>query len=133
MGNILKKTLTKETPEKAEKKANPRTKNVGKFLNLILGGSYIGKENFYNNIPFIVFIAILVFTYISNSYYSEKLVTRLEKMNKDLEFTRVEFVNIKSVLMDSTKQSNVASMLEPYGIKESKIPPKKIIVKLKSN
>jgi hypothetical protein len=49
-----------------------------------------------------------------------------------LQELRFNYISTKSKLMQSSRQSELVHRLEARGIKESKIPPRKIIIESKS-
>ncbi len=81
------------------------------------------------NLPFIFFIAIIGFVYIWNSHYAEKNVREINSIEKQLNEKRWEYMTSKSELEFISKQSEVATMVAPTGLKELQEPPKKIVVK----
>ena len=81
--------------------------------------------------PFMFFLTVLSLVYIANSYYAERTVRDIDKISKELKELRSEYITGKSDLMYSSKQSNVALKTADIGVKESLIPPSKIIVSQK--
>ena len=89
----------------------------------------VSKEQVTQWLPFILFLSFLAFVYITNSYYAEKNIRRIDKISQELKELRSEYITTKSELMFRSKQSEVAHHLESSGLKESTVPPKKIIIK----
>lgn len=77
--------------------------------------------------PFLLFLAFLAIIYIGNSYYAEKNIRKIERMQKELRELSYKHISTKAKLMQQGRQSKVASILEKKGIRESTVPPKKII------
>lgn len=96
-------------------------------LRSILGGSFLTNDKTTKNLPYLLFLAFLAIIYIGNSYYAEKNTRQAERMLKELRELRYKHISAKSQLMQRTRQSKVASILSSKGIKESTVPPKKII------
>ena len=114
------------TPEKVEKKvANPP---AAKKLMRFLDGSFMAKENVADMLPFLLFISLIGIFYISIRYYSEKNVFRMNAISNELKELRSEYISTKSELMFKSKQSEVAKAIAETGLKESVVPPKKIVV-----
>jgi hypothetical protein len=105
-----------------------KPKTLKSFRN-ILGGAFLTDEKTTRNLPYLLFLAVLAILYIGNSYYAEKNIRKIEKKQKELRELRYEYVNIKSQLLQKSRASKVATSLSKKGIKESTVPPKKIIVK----
>jgi hypothetical protein len=111
-----------------EKVVKSRKLNIsmGSIRN-ILGGSFLTNDKTTKNLPYLLFLAFLAIIYIGNSYYAEKNIRKVERLQKELRELRYKHISTKSQLMQRTRQSKVASILSTKGIKESTVPPKKVI------
>ncbi len=112
-----------EIKDKASANA-PSAKKVMRFLD----GSFMAKENVADMLPFLLFISLIGIFYISIRYYSEKNVFKMNAISNELKELRSEYINTKSELMFKSKQSEVAKAIAETGLKESVVPPKKIVV-----
>lgn len=92
----------------------------------LLGGTFLANKKTAENLPFLFFLALLAIVYIANSYYAEKKIRNIEKLQKEVKELRYEHIYTKSKLMSKSKQSEVAETLSEEGIKESRTPPGKI-------
>ena len=80
-----------------------------------------------NNIFFILFVSALILVYIGLNHNADKQKYQyysLEKQNKEL---RWEYLTTKNNLLNESKQSEVARLSEPLGLKELTSPPRKIL------
>ncbi len=111
-----------------DKKRKKGSNNAARSARNILGGTFLTKERTAKHLPFMLFLAFLAIIYIGNSYYAEKNIRKIERLQKQLKEMRYEYVTIKSYLMHSSRQSQVANSLKDKGIKESTVPPNKIFV-----
>jgi len=102
----------------------PAAKKVMRFLD----GSFMAKENVVEMLPFLLFISLIGIFYISIRYYSEKNVFKMNTISNELKELRSEYISTKSELMFKSKQSEVAKAIAETGLKESVVPPKKIVV-----
>jgi len=136
--NSLRKNLTEQVAEQPApvKKKRKRTihltnRNISfsKTAASILDGSFLTRENLLRQIPFILFITFLGIIYIANSYNAEKTIIEISKTKKELEELRYEYITTKSALMFQSKQSEVAYRLSASQVKESLVPPVKLIAK----
>lgn len=85
-------------------------------------------NSFKEAIPYTIFLAIAALLYISNTYYAEKTIRDIYKTDKELKELRFEYLTTKSDLMYRSKQSEVAKLVGPLGLKEARIPPTKIVL-----
>ena len=83
------------------------------------------------NMPFILFLAVLALIYIANSHLAEKKVRRINKLGREIKELKWEYLNVKSELMFRSKMSEVSKAVEPLGLKELNSPPQKIELKKK--
>ena|SRR3990170_1769112 len=104
------------------------TGKVSKSLANIFSGSFLSKDNVVQSLPFIFFLTFIGILYIANGYYAERTVRDLYKVGNELKELRSEYITLKSDLNYKSKQSQVAQATEILGIKESTIPPTKIVV-----
>ncbi|MBC8344033.1 MAG: hypothetical protein H8E61_08640 [Bacteroidetes bacterium] len=88
----------------------------------------ITKERIPNILPFVLFISLLIILYIGNKYYSEKSYLEENRLRNELKELRAESLTTKAELVNKTKESEVAKIVEKIGLEEVKEPPKKIIV-----
>ena len=79
-------------------------------------------------LPKILFIVVLGLIYIGNTHYAEKTVRKINSMQAEVEDLRADYTTMKSDLMFSSKQSEVARKVKAYGLKESLSPPFKVVV-----
>ena len=111
-----------------KKGKNNKGNAAAKGVQSILGGYFLTRKKTAKHLPFLLFLAFLAIIYIGNSYYAEKNIRRIEKLQRELKELRYEYVNTKSQLMQNSRQSKVATSLANKGIKESTVPPNKIFV-----
>lgn len=90
-------------------------------------GSFLILEN----LPFIIFLSFLATIYIANSRYAERNIRNIQLLQKEVKELNYEYMSIKSELMQSSMQSEVAKKVAPYGLKELTDKPYKIVVKKK--
>ncbi|ASZ15162.1 hypothetical protein KTO58_00205 [Chitinophaga pendula] len=79
------------------------------------------------NMPFILFLALLALIYIANSHLAEKKIRRINKLGKEIKELKWEYLNVKSELMFRSKMSEVSKAVEPLGLKQLNMPPQKIV------
>src|SRR5687768_12206757 len=79
-------------------------------------------------VPKILFVMILGLLYIGNTHYAEKTVRKINNVQSEVEDLRADYTTLKSDLMFSSKQSEVAKKVRQYELKESLTPPNKIVV-----
>jgi len=117
--------------ENQNQTGNKKSKGAATSLRNILGGGFLTRENTAKHLPFLFFLAFLAVVYIANSYYAEKNIRRIERLQREVKELRYEQVNTKSKLMQTTRQSKVADNLKNKGIRESTVPPNKIFIEEK--
>jgi hypothetical protein len=130
--NKIKEVPKQELP--AEKKSRPEKPNkiARSFLN-IFSGNFLSKDYVILQLPFILFLTLIALGYIANGYYAEKLVREISRINTELKELKSEYIIAKSELMFMSNQSEVAHAVAPFGLKESTVPPKKIVVQVNRN
>lgn len=79
-------------------------------------------------VPKILFVMVLGLFYIGNTHHAEKTVRKINNIQAEVEDLRADYTTLKSDLMFSSKQSEVARKVKAYGLQESFKPPHKIVV-----
>jgi hypothetical protein len=125
---MTKTNKLRETTKEEIKVPKSTSKVVRSFLN-VLSGSFLSKEITLKFLPFIFYLTFIAICYIANGYYAENKVRQINKLTNELKELRSEFIITKSDLMFFSKQSEVAKSALLLGIKESKEPPRKIVLK----
>lgn len=121
--------IIEKQPEKKKKVKQQRSG----WLKDLIDGSFLTRDEVIKQFPFVIFIAMLGLVYIGNRYHAEKVVKKTITIQKELKELRSEIITTASEFMKMSTQSVVAKKVEERGIglKESTIPPKKIVVKEK--
>lgn len=79
-------------------------------------------------LPKIFFVVALGLVYIGNTHYAEQTVRKIDVMQVEVEDLRADYTTLKADLMFSSKQSEVARKVSPFGLEESLTPPFKVVV-----
>lgn len=103
-------------------------KGKGSFFNNFLGGDVFSKETVVRQLPFILYVVLLLMLYISNTYLAEDMRLEIKNKNRLLENKRVESVSLNAEITRLSRQSELVKALEYKGIKESVVPVKRIVI-----
>ena len=109
-----------EKPKTKKKKYTP--------LKSIVQGTILTREKVVNQLPFLIYIVMIAVLYIANSYNSDKAIIECTRIKKANEEYRYAYISTHSKLMNVSRQSELAHKLVSTGLKELKVPPRKIIV-----
>jgi hypothetical protein len=115
------------TEIKENKKKRISTKN----FKSILGGTVLASEQVIKQLPFVVFLAFLGIGLITNRYWTEKTIRRMEMVRDSLKEYKAESVIHETELMYINRPSEVAKRVVERKIDliEPIEPAKKIKVK----
>ena len=118
----------KETAADSKEEIKPakKTHKGRRRVQDVLGGDYLSKQTVTDNVPFLLYLAILVMMYISNTYSTERMYKQIEKTKTELKELRFEYITSRSALMFSSRLSELNKMAQAMGLKETVIPPAKI-------
>ncbi len=109
-------------------KVNKQHGLFAKTLKNILGGAYFESEQSFQTIPFLLFVALLAFLYITNNYFIENKTREIHKLQKEVKEYRYETITLKSDFMTLSRQSKLSGKLNKLGIKENTEPVKTITI-----
>jgi len=112
--------------QKTEQKEINRTS-----LKEILNGSVLAREKVVKQLPFVLFITLLIFLYIGNRYHTERIIRKTLELQTELRDLRAESISLTSELENLSRQSQVARLVKQrgLGLVESQVPPVKIEVR----
>ena len=125
MGNRIR---NEEQHAAATATASDNKAASGRFIRLMYAFGIFSKESLVKSMPFVFFLMAIALLYIANSYEAERVIREIDKTGKELKVLRTEYISVKSELMFTSKQSEVARMASTFGIYESKTAPMKIVV-----
>lgn len=111
-----------------ERKPSNTDGQPGKIIKDVLGGDLISAGTF-KFFRYLLYLGLLAFIYIANNYYAENNIRQINKLRKELKELRYEYINVKTMLMEIEKQSQIAKKLERRGIKKNNQPVKILEVK----
>jgi hypothetical protein len=122
-------------PDKKEvvQEAKPAKNNkVIRSVASVVSGSFLSKETTLKNLPFIFFLSFLAICYIANGYYADDQVRKVNRLTNEIKELRTQNIVVKDSLVVKSKQTEVAKALARLqtGIKESVVPPKKIVIRI---
>jgi len=113
----------------SESKTRPKRKGfVSSYIKPLLDGSFLSKESSTKEFPFMVFLLFLTILFISNTFWAQSTVRKINKCKQETKELRIKSISVKAKLMDKTRQTYIANKVKSLGLKESMIPPKKIYV-----
>ncbi len=119
--------IREQKQEEPRKSSNKRQSKVARSFVSLFSGSFLSREETLRQLPFLFFLAFLGLLYIGNGYYAERTVRKISLLTTELKELQSEYIITSSELMFLSKQSEVAKLAIPLGIKESVVPPKKIV------
>lgn len=114
--------VTPPAKAKKTKKANRGRRRVQE----VLGGDYLSKSTVTDNIPFLIYLAVLALFYIANTYNTERMYKQIERTKTELKELRYQYITARSSLMFESKLSELNKRTEAIGLKETLLPPFKI-------
>ncbi|MFM8431794.1 MAG: FtsL-like putative cell division protein [Bacteroidota bacterium] len=121
---------TDETVEVAPKK---KKRKLPSWLRLVNVFEWFDRDQIVSNMPFILYVTLLMLCYIGNTYYAERLIRDTDKIRSELKDCSAEFVSTRSQMMFEMQQSELAKSAAPIGLSESKEPPSKIVIEKSAN
>ena len=111
-----------------ERKETKKKKKSSKRVMTVLGGTFLVREKFTKQFLFLAYVTLLLMVIITNTYIAEEKNRELTQATKRLNDLQVEYVQVKSAIMEASKQSVLVKRLEGTGLKEATEPLKRIKV-----
>ncbi|MFQ3576330.1 MAG: FtsL-like putative cell division protein [Cytophagales bacterium] len=115
--------------EESEHSVEKKKLNLSSILNKVFGMEKV----FVDGIPMekvnkAIFLSVLALLYIANSHMADKTVRKIDKLKKEVEDLRADYITLKAGYMFDSKQSEVAKKVEHLGLVENKRPPFKLVI-----
>lgn len=97
----------------------------------ILDGSLLTRDNVVSQLPYILFLTLLLILYIGNRYHAERVIRQSLELQKEIKELRARAISTASELEYLSNQSQVARLIEQrsLGLQYPEEPPVKIIKK----
>ncbi|MCL2027368.1 MAG: FtsL-like putative cell division protein [Bacteroidales bacterium] len=92
-------------------------------------GSIVTQDKILRHWPYVIFLVSLAILLIANNYVSEKIIRETNVINRELKELQTEHLATLSECLRKSQQTEVAKKLDLIGVKESVVPPKRIIIK----
>jgi hypothetical protein len=127
--------LKENAPPVEEKKQEQKPEKGNKVMRSVasvVSGNFLSKEVTLKNLPFIFFLSFMAICYIANGYYADDQVRKVNQLTNEIKELKTKYIVVKDSLVVKSKQTEVANLLakQQTGIKESVVPPKKIVIKI---
>jgi len=81
-----------------------------------IGGNVLSREVVIRQIPFALFLFVLLLFYISNQYRGDKVMQQIEDLEKQVKELRTESTATSFELMEKSKQSEVVKLIKARGL-----------------
>ena len=112
-----------------------RNKTRRNGLKSILGGTLLASEKVLKQMPFVFFLVFLGIVLISNRYWSEKTIRKMEAVQDSIKELRAESVTYETELMKMNRPSEIVDKVKAsgLGLEEPDEPPHKLKVEKLDN
>jgi hypothetical protein len=115
-------------PEVETEPVAKKSNKVGRAVTSVVSGRFLISESTLKYMPFFFFLAFLGMLYIANGYFAQSKDRELDTLNTQIKELNTQFQIAKAKLMYLSKESEVARATANMGLKESVIPPDKIVI-----
>lgn len=119
--------------ENNESSSETRKNKVAVMLQHLVDGTILEGVVTKKNLPFTLFLILIVGFYIANTYNAERTIRNTAKIQKEVKELSSEYISMKSDLMFISNQSQVAQRVAPLKLVEAKTPPHKLFIKPQSD
>jgi len=119
-----------ENVEFIDQKEEQKEVRKGTFRALI-DGTIVTNKVIVRQLPYILFLTLLALIYIANRYHAERIVRETTRLKQEVKELRAESISTSAELMFKSSKTQVLKAIKEknLGLKESRVPPRKIIIK----
>lgn len=94
----------------------------------LIDGSLLTREAVIKQLPYIIFLTLLILIYIGNRYHAEKVVRKTVELQNEVRELRSEAITTSAELMFISKQSEVTKLVKRKNLELEELEkPLKII------
>ncbi|MGB9746056.1 MAG: FtsL-like putative cell division protein [Bacteroidales bacterium] len=117
---------TEREREEKEKSSVVDEELKGFSFRQIIDGSLLTRQAVLRQLPFILFLTLLAVLYIANRYNAMRMTRQVNELQTEIRELRARSITIAAELMNISRQSQVAKMVQEKGLdlKESVTPPR---------
>ena len=101
-------------------------KTVKNPFKQIMSGELLQRGRIEKNLPFLLFLTLLMLVYIGYGYYVDNTYRRINALDKRSEELYSELQTALELYDQESLQSKIAEKTSKWGVYESKDPPNKI-------
>jgi len=113
---------------KEEKPKKPAKANkVAKSFRDVLNGNVLTRDYVVDNLPYFIFLTVIMLGYIAMGYHTDKNVRRIERIEAELVELNSEYISVKTELNLVSRQSQIADSTASIGLYEMKDEPPRVI------
>ncbi len=123
--NKFKENKEEKKKEKVKQKTEPG------LLVQVITGNILTRDSIVNQIPFVVYVAMLMVLMIGWGYNGENMVREMDKVGSQVKELKSEYTTTSTKLEVMRQQTKVAEEIARLGLEESRVPPKKIVIEPK--
>lgn len=112
----------KQEPKTKSKNRNLKSKGVT-LRKLLTLDNYLDRTAINKQLPFLLYLFFLGVLYIWNGHYQSRTIRAIEQVNNRVKELNWEYMTTQSDIMNMSKQSELAKMVDSIGLQELKTPP----------
>ena len=106
-----------------------KEKKISNPIKGVVSGDFLHHTKVVQNLPFLLYITLLMILYIAYGYYVDGTVHEYSKEEKRSEELYSELQSLMEIYDQESLQSKIADDVKKVGLYESKYPPKVILDK----
>lgn len=108
---------SQQVPDQETEPKKPRRPSaLESFFGQVISGNFLVRPEVRRQYPYILILAVLMFLYIANGYYIQKLHRKNERLTDEIKELKSQSLTLASKRMTETRQSEIIKELEKRGI-----------------
>lgn len=128
MSNTLRSPLSEEVQQEMQDSVEEKANASENFIRKLFSGGNLSSLWAANHLPFMLFLFCLGVLYIANRHHTEDMVRDIDRVSNEVKVLSWEYKTLQADLMLISTQSEIASKVEPFGLKVLVEPPKKLSI-----
>jgi|SRR5690606_15052199 len=128
MSNTLRSPLSEEVQQEMQDSVEEKANASENFIRKLFSGGDLSSLWAASHLPFMLFLFCLGVLYIANRHHMEGMMRDIDRVSNEVKVLSWEYKTLQADLMLRSTQSEIASKVEPFGLKVLVEPPKKLSI-----
>lgn len=103
--------------------SNRNKRDTTRLLSRLLTGTFLASEQWRKNLPFLLYLSLLILLMISSSHQADRKVHRINSLREEVKELSSEYIEVHTQLMNESLESKVEEKAQELGLQKARKAP----------